>query len=214
MEFLWEFALTLAVSFLLPPIFIKLLSVSPCDDDADGEVAVSVTSRDRGVPSDEIQNWETEEVAPFSGKFNDSRGESTLEKLLEANCGSPYSEIEVVGLTENQDDESDQRAEIKEVGEEDGNWKEIDESKKNGVDSEKKELLEEDDWEGIESSELERLFVAAVLFVGSKSDANRMANLSNDVKMQLYGFHKIATEGPCQKPQPMALNFSARAKWY
>ncbi|KAE9606807.1 putative FERM/acyl-CoA-binding protein, 3-helical bundle [Lupinus albus] len=71
----------------------------------------------------------------------------------------------------------------------------------------------EDDWEGIERSELEKCFGAAVVFVGSKSYANRVADLSNDVKLKLYGYHRIATNGPCSEPQPMALKFSARAKW-
>ncbi|CAH9069226.1 unnamed protein product [Cuscuta europaea] len=31
--------------------------------------------------------------------------------------------------------------------------------------------------------------------------------------MQLYGLHKVATEGPCCTPQPMAFKLSARAKW-
>ncbi|KAL2505843.1 Acyl-CoA-binding domain-containing protein 3 [Abeliophyllum distichum] len=31
--------------------------------------------------------------------------------------------------------------------------------------------------------------------------------------MQLYGLHKIAVEGPCHEPQPMALKVSARARW-
>lgn len=226
MELLWDFALTLAVSLLLPSIFIKLLSVLHSDDEYDG---VDMKSRDCGVESDgDIQNWETEEVVLVSGKFDDLRGESILERLLEANCGSPkisngkkidenvvFSEIEVV-------DESNQRIKISEVDEKleiskpvcEGNCNEIDECDENEVDYENKEWLEEDDWEGIESSELERIFGSAVLFVESKTNAERIANLSNDVKMKLYGFHKIATQGPCHKPQPMALNFTARAKWY
>ncbi|XP_042058560.1 acyl-CoA-binding domain-containing protein 3-like [Salvia splendens] len=31
--------------------------------------------------------------------------------------------------------------------------------------------------------------------------------------MQLYGLHKVALEGPCLEPQPMALMVSARTKW-
>ncbi|KAJ7944501.1 Acyl-CoA-binding domain-containing protein 3 [Quillaja saponaria] len=90
---------------------------------------------------------------------------------------------------------------------------EMDAINKNGVDSENAGLFDEDDWEGIERTELERLFGAAVAFVGSKCNADQIANLSSDVKLQLYGFHKIATQGPCQEPQPMPLKFSAREKW-
>ncbi|WCJ31361.1 acyl-CoA-binding domain 3 [Euphorbia peplus] len=49
---------------------------------------------------------------------------------------------------------------------------------------------DDDDWEGIERSDLERVFGAAVSYVGS-----------------------VAMEGPCCVPQPMALMLSARAKW-
>nr|CAD1830474.1 unnamed protein product [Ananas comosus var. bracteatus] len=31
--------------------------------------------------------------------------------------------------------------------------------------------------------------------------------------MKLYGLYKVATEGPCYEPQPMALKLSARTKW-
>ncbi|CAF2028935.1 unnamed protein product [Brassica oleracea] len=46
---------------------------------------------------------------------------------------------------------------------------------------------EDDDWEGVESTELDEAFSAATLF--------------------------IATEGPCTAPQPPALKLTARAKW-
>ncbi|KAF3440851.1 hypothetical protein FNV43_RR19137 [Rhamnella rubrinervis] len=72
---------------------------------------------------------------------------------------------------------------------------------------------EDDDWEGIERTELEKLFGAAVVFVGSRINADRISVLRNEVKMKLYGLHMIATQGPCLEPQPMALKVSARAKW-
>lgn len=72
---------------------------------------------------------------------------------------------------------------------------------------------EDDDWEGIERTELERLFAASVVFVGSKSNADRVSSLGSDVKMRLDGLHKIATRGPCLESQPMAFMVTARAKW-
>ncbi|XP_050205043.1 acyl-CoA-binding domain-containing protein 1-like isoform X2 [Mercurialis annua] len=73
---------------------------------------------------------------------------------------------------------------------------------------------DDDDWEGIERSELERVFGAAVGYVGSISNAgDRKLSLGRDLKLQLYGLHKIATEGPCLVPQPNPLKVSARAKW-
>lgn len=70
--------------------------------------------------------------------------------------------------------------------------------------------LEIEDWEGIERSEEEKIFDEAAKVVGS-GDIN---NLLSDVLMNLYGLHKVATEGPCRQSQPMPLMLSARAKWY
>ncbi|KAL0431512.1 UNVERIFIED_CONTAM: protein CONSERVED IN THE GREEN LINEAGE AND DIATOMS 27, chloroplastic [Sesamum radiatum] len=67
----------------------------------------------------------------------------------------------------------------------------------------------DDDWEGIERTELEKNFGDAVVFVGSESNADQIA----DVKLQLYGLQKVALEGPCHGSQPMALKHSARSKW-
>ncbi|KAK9284340.1 hypothetical protein L1049_023511 [Liquidambar formosana] len=74
-------------------------------------------------------------------------------------------------------------------------------------------LHDDEDWEGVERTELERDFGAAVAFVGCRSNADCVSTLGSDVQMQLYGLHKVATEGPCREPQPMALKVSARAKW-
>ncbi|XP_019194933.1 PREDICTED: acyl-CoA-binding domain-containing protein 3-like isoform X2 [Ipomoea nil] len=67
-----------------------------------------------------------------------------------------------------------------------------------------------DDWEDVERTELEKSFDAAVVFVDSNANSDQF---DNDFKMQLYGLHKIATDGPCSTAQPMALKVSARAKW-
>ncbi|XP_044511929.1 acyl-CoA-binding domain-containing protein 3-like [Mangifera indica] len=68
---------------------------------------------------------------------------------------------------------------------------------------------EDDEWEGIERSELEKVFGEAAKYLGSGDKDD----LVSDVKMELYGLHKIATEGPCREPQPIPLMVSARAKW-
>ncbi|KAJ8498853.1 hypothetical protein OPV22_009405 [Ensete ventricosum] len=72
----------------------------------------------------------------------------------------------------------------------------------------------EDEWEGIERSELEKLFGVATEFVGSEKGVDAVSKLSNELQMQLYGLHRVATEGPCYEPQPMALKVTARAKWH
>jgi len=72
-------------------------------------------------------------------------------------------------------------------------------------------LEDEDDWEEIERTDLERSFGNAVVFVGSRINDN---SLSNEVNMKLHGYYRIATQGPCNEPQPSTLKFSsARAKW-
>ena len=64
----------------------------------------------------------------------------------------------------------------------------------------------DDDWEGVESTELDEIFSATA--------ADRAAvNVSNEVQLQLYSLYKIAIEGPCSDPQPSALKMTARAKW-
>ncbi|KAI8548602.1 hypothetical protein RHMOL_Rhmol07G0285700 [Rhododendron molle] len=72
---------------------------------------------------------------------------------------------------------------------------------------------EDDDWEGIERSELSEVFAAAAKYVASGRKDERLSNMGSDVQMQLYGLHKVAVEGPCYEPQPMAIKISSRAKW-
>ncbi|KAJ0263377.1 Acyl-CoA-binding domain-containing protein 3 [Hirschfeldia incana] len=69
---------------------------------------------------------------------------------------------------------------------------------------------DDDDWEGIERSELEKAFATTSNLLGESGKAEEV---SDEVKMELYGLHKIATEGSCREAQPMAIMVSARAKW-
>ena len=73
---------------------------------------------------------------------------------------------------------------------------------------------DDDDWEGVESTELDELFSAATAFVAASAADRLSPKVSNEVQLQLYGYYKIATEGPCSTPQPSALKMTARAKWY
>ncbi|KAF8380005.1 hypothetical protein HHK36_027474 [Tetracentron sinense] len=72
---------------------------------------------------------------------------------------------------------------------------------------------DDDDWEGVESTELDEAFSAATAFVAASAADRLSEKVSNDVQLQLYGYYKIATEGPCTAPQPSALKMTARAKW-
>ncbi|KAL3525619.1 hypothetical protein ACH5RR_013991 [Cinchona calisaya] len=67
-----------------------------------------------------------------------------------------------------------------------------------------------DDWEGIERTDLEKRFDAAVAFVGSKTNAHY---IDGNLRMQFYALQRVANEGPCRGPQPMVFKVSARAKW-
>ncbi|ERN13375.1 acyl-CoA-binding domain-containing protein 3 [Amborella trichopoda] len=79
--------------------------------------------------------------------------------------------------------------------------------------NERESLLGDDEeWEGIERSDLEKLFAVASKFVESESN-ELLSRVGSDVQMQLYGLHKVATEGTCYGSQPSALKISARAKW-
>ncbi|KAE9587250.1 hypothetical protein Lal_00004777 [Lupinus albus] len=71
----------------------------------------------------------------------------------------------------------------------------------------------DDDWEGVESTELDEVFSAATAFVAASAADRLSQKVSNDMQLQLYGLYKIATEGPCSTPQPSPLKMTARAKW-
>ncbi|KAL2550807.1 Acyl-CoA-binding domain-containing protein 1 [Forsythia ovata] len=71
----------------------------------------------------------------------------------------------------------------------------------------------DDDWEGVESTELDEEFSAATAFVAATAADKAAQKVSNELQLRLYGLYKIATEGPCSAPQPSALKLTARAKW-
>ncbi|XP_031503309.1 acyl-CoA-binding domain-containing protein 1-like [Nymphaea colorata] len=82
------------------------------------------------------------------------------------------------------------------------------------VESSMDEQDEDDDWEGVETTELDEEFTAATTFIAAAAAGDQSAQkVPTDVQLQLYGYYKIATEGPCRVPQPSALKMSARAKW-
>ncbi|KAL5736935.1 hypothetical protein ACOSQ2_031723 [Xanthoceras sorbifolium] len=72
---------------------------------------------------------------------------------------------------------------------------------------------DDDDWEGVESTELDEIFSAATAFVAASAATASSQKVSTDAQLQLYALYKIATEGPCSTPQPSALKMTARAKW-
>jgi hypothetical protein len=83
---------------------------------------------------------------------------------------------------------------------------------KKGIEEEEEEENETDDWEGVESSELEEQFGAASTYVASMVTPPGVKP-SSEAMLQLYAYYKIATEGPCSTSQPLILQPTARAKW-
>ncbi|KAG7546356.1 Acyl-CoA-binding protein ACBP [Arabidopsis suecica] len=88
----------------------------------------------------------------------------------------------------------------------------VEESETEAENEEKTELTieEDDDWEGIERSELEKAFAAAAKLL---EESGKAEEIGAEAKMELFGLHKIATEGSCREAQPMAVMVTARAKW-
>ncbi|XP_039018494.1 acyl-CoA-binding domain-containing protein 3-like isoform X2 [Hibiscus syriacus] len=141
-----------------------------------------------GVESSKLEGFESEKEVEFmqeTAKIVDDLGaEKKIEYIGEG--------IEAENETKMQSEEN----QVKGIGEEE-----------KGAKLENDD--EDDDWEGVEKSELDKAFGAAAKFVEQKGDLG----MGNDVQMQLYGLHKIATEGPCHEPQPLAFMASSRSKW-
>ncbi|OMO70731.1 Acyl-CoA-binding protein, ACBP [Corchorus olitorius] len=149
-----------------------------------------------------VDNFETEQhkidETEAEVKLDDDADVVIEEKMEEKEVEEVGEELEAGNETKLQSEET-----------------EVEESQKEGVGEEEKEVKlesdnDDDDWEGIERSELEKAFGAAAKFVEHKGE---LEGVGNDVQMELYGLHKIATEGPCREPQPLAFMVSARSKW-
>nr|GEV48554.1 acyl-CoA-binding domain-containing protein 1-like [Tanacetum cinerariifolium] len=78
-------------------------------------------------------------------------------------------------------------------------------------DDSSKKVIEDvdDDWEGVESTELDEKFSEATRFVAARGKGV----VTSELKMVMYGLYKIATEGPCYVAQPSAIMITSRAKW-
>ncbi|XWS24141.1 hypothetical protein CRYUN_Cryun28dG0075000 [Craigia yunnanensis] len=131
-------------------------------------------------------------------------GEAEVEvKLDDIVVEKKKKEVEEIG--EELEAENETKVQFEEIR--------VEESQMKGLGEEEKEVKlesDDDDWEGIERSELEKVFGAAVKFVEHKGN---LEGVGNDVQMELYGLHKIATEGPCRESQPLAFMVSSRSKW-
>ncbi|KAG2321542.1 hypothetical protein Bca52824_014755 [Brassica carinata] len=88
-----------------------------------------------------------------------------------------------------------------------------DEQERVSVSEEREEFIvrtgEEAESTASESPENKAFVTASNLLVESR----KAEELADEAKMELYGLHKIATEGSCREAQPMAIMVTARAKW-
>ncbi|KDP41642.1 hypothetical protein JCGZ_16049 [Jatropha curcas] len=139
------------------------------------------------------------ELADGKGAI-DEKQRGVDDNLLKENI-----EIESVGIESSvKKDAVEESEEIRVVGSE---TIEKGEEKKIEIDS------DDDDWEGIERSELDHVFAKAVNLVESADKDGGSRSIGSDVQMELYGLHKVATEGPCREQPPLPLKVAARAKW-
>ncbi|XVF64168.1 hypothetical protein PTKIN_Ptkin09bG0146000 [Pterospermum kingtungense] len=146
--------------------------------------------------ADKVQEFEAEQAKVGETEVEMKPDGSVVEKKIEKkDVGEIGEEIEA---------ENEAKVQSEEIR--------FEESQMKGLGEEEKEvkLDDDDDWEGIERSELEKAFAHAAKFVEHKGD---LEGMGNDVQMELYGLHKIATEGPCREPQPLPFMVSSRSKW-
>lgn len=166
-------------------------------------------------PCGDFRERNSKDESSFQGEMDGEKTEMLFEKEGDGAVGQNVDGLATSGAKEEVGLEEED--EVFEERERDGENEEI---VGGDVVEEKKvrdDSIDDDDWEGVERSELEKEFAEAVNYVecGGKGKVDDgLAKLGCDVQMQLYGLHKVALEGPCLEPQPMAFMVSASAKWY
>ncbi|KAL9997818.1 putative acyl-CoA-binding protein, ACBP [Helianthus debilis subsp. tardiflorus] len=139
-----------------------------------------------------------------------------LAKLFSIIFSFRDQNLRITRASDANDDDEDESVEVSEIH----NDYDFNKEKQPLIDREKEsgevysdEEDSDDDWEGVESTELDEAFSAATAFVAATAADRSAQKVSSDLQLQLYGLYKIATEGPCSVPQPSALKMTARAKW-
>ncbi|KAL3813661.1 hypothetical protein ACJIZ3_014929 [Penstemon smallii] len=143
--------------------------------------------------------------------FYDSEGKTENGSLLAESVNESSEKVEIfkVNLQEIEEKEEAEENTIYASSEKSGSCR--DDSWKNMgiIEDDNNDFF--DDWEGIERTELDKIFGQAVVYVNN-SDMNA-DKIDGDLKLQLYGLEKVALEGQCYESQPIALKVSARSKW-
>ncbi|XP_074569404.1 uncharacterized protein LOC141826013 [Curcuma longa] len=226
MDFLEEFLLTALISVLLAFLFGSFSADRP---EAASAAAEDLGPRPRALNPIQAEEMEGRSSVVALGDRTDTKAVEVEEERSDAN-GLEKDEVVVgfdrkneelfdgvVGIGRIEGDlaepcEAKPAEQVSELdGELVGNKEEVGHADE---DTWKSLLQGEDEWEGIERSDTEKLFGIASEFVGSEIGGVAVSKLSNEMQMKLYGLQKVATEGPCHEPQPMILMVSARAKWH
>lgn len=207
MELVQDLVLTALIALLFSYLIAKLVSfaMSGAVDSASASVVEDLKDADDEVIMEELQFGAKMNVGILENQHRvEPVQQETVEKVdqFEEVVGPREDDLVEETVTESaplSDNVIVQSEESNVVGKE----------SEDGVASD-----DDDDWEGIERSELENVFATAVKFVEVSESGNKKDDALSDVQMELYALHKIATEGPCRDPQPMPLMLSARSKWY
>ncbi|KAI3813397.1 hypothetical protein L1987_18119 [Smallanthus sonchifolius] len=223
MELFQELVFTISFSLIVSLLIVKVISAASSCDDGNSRVSIRVEEKIE-------QEWVV---------CDSEKDEDPVKVSEEVDFGYVHGELVSVGVIEDSEsvggvggcqvlDEMPERTELNDDGvdlvkRDEGNVVEAIESliqedcvemievqhESSAIDDGEVKLDEvfDDDWQGIETTGLEKSFGAAVAFV------DRVNLIDNEVKIQLYGLHRVAIEGSCFEPQPMALKVSARANW-
>ncbi|ESR46853.1 hypothetical protein KPL70_015654 [Citrus sinensis] len=206
MELVQDLVLTALIALLFSYLIAKLVSfaMSGAGDSASASVVEDLKDADDEVIMEELQFGAKMNVGILENQHRvESVQQETVEKVDQFE--------EVVGPRE---DDLVEETVIESAPLSDNVIVQSEESNVVGKESEDGVASDDDDdWEGIERSELENVFATAVKFVEVSESGNKKDDALSDVQMELYALHKIATEGPCRDPQPMPLMLSARSKW-
>ncbi|KAK1296040.1 Acyl-CoA-binding domain-containing protein 1 [Acorus calamus] len=213
MELFQELLITAGLSLLVAIAIAKLLAlVSNGENPLDPTVLR--TDRDASAPdrsgSEEDRRFgdeRTEETEFVEEEHVEQRLGTVKEEKEAEESFMGSSEVMISGRDDVREGLDEERGTDVEVNEKVGEETEMEENVEKGM------FDGEDEWEGIERSELEERFRVAAAFVGAAENEALVSGLGNDLQMQLYGLHKVATEGTCYETQPLALKVAARAKW-
>ncbi|KAL8200546.1 hypothetical protein R6Q57_011885 [Mikania cordata] len=231
MELFQELVFTISFSLIVSLLIVKLISVSSSCDGGNSTASIRVEEKieKEWVVCDSVKEEKVvcfEDVAFGCGDTEMGSGVAIKDPENAGGVGachvfdesSDRIEIGDDGVDSAKSDEGNVVESIDSLIEEDCvNSVEVQDGS-SAIDVAEVKLVEEDDildddWQGIETTELEKSFGAAVAFMDSKSSDDCVKLIDNEVKIRLYGLQQVAIEGSCYEPQPMALRVSARANW-